>query len=618
MRIAELRVLMKARGIDAYIIPHGDAHASEYMAEHWLAREWISGFTGSAGLVVVTANKAGLWTDGRYFIQAARELNDQIELYKSGEPDVLTYQAFLEKELPTGGKLGFDGRTITAAEFAKIKEALEDKNLTFAYKEDLVGELWKDRPSMPTAKAFEHPIQFAGKTVAEKLADVRAKMKEKRITAYLLTALDSVAWLFNFRGNDIKFFPVSYAFALITHTEAHVFIDSEKITLPDAIQHDYDALPKFLQDFKTEKLFYNPNTTNVLLAEAIPKGMDASKLLKPHEDIVPMLKAVKSPTELANIKNAYIKDGIVMVKMLYWLYAAMRDNPPVTEGDIVRTLKNLRKEQPFYVCDSFATISAYGENAALSHYNSGETGTTLRAEGFFLIDTGGQYLDGTTDTTRTICLGTISEEMKRDFTLVLKGNIALSRAIFLKGTTGSALDILARKPLWEHGKNYRHGTGHGLGYCLGVHEGPHNITQLYNPVPLAEGMIISNEPALYKEGHYGIRIENIIAVAAAAARPLFADEMQSQVHARLEASSSGDSDSGNCDNPENPKNPDGTFLSFETLTYCPIDLNAIAPELLTEIERNHLNAYHQKTYEILSPHLTPEESEWLKEATQPI
>lgn len=585
-KLSALRELMSQRGLDAYIITSADAHASEYVASFWCAREWISGFTGSAGLLVVLAEEAGLWTDGRYFIQAEHELvNSGITLFKAGEKDVPTHTKFLAEKLQQGGKLGFDGRTMTAAEFTKIKDALAEKKITFAHEEDLMNEIWHNRPQMPSTPAFEHTPQFVGKTAKEKLADVRAKMTEHGITAYLLTALDSVAWLTNLRGNDIPSLPVAYAFALVTQTDAHIFINAKKIShieFPDFTLHEYEALPQFLENFRTEKLFYNPANTNVLLAEAVPKISDAHQILKPSEDIVPRLKAVKSATELENIKNAFIKEGIVITKILFWLHEKISANATITEGDIVRELQRARKSQPHYICDSFDTICAYGANAAQAHYSCGETGATLHAEGFLLIDTGGQYLDGTTDTTRTICLGEITDEMKRDFTLVLKGHIALARAVFLSGTTGSALDILARQPLWESGQNYRHGTGHGLGYCLSVHEGPHNISPGHNTVPLAPGMLISNEPGVYKENRYGIRTENIVSVV------------------------------------ERETTPDGTFLSLETLTHCPIDRRAIATELLTPSEIEWLNTYHAHTLETLAPHLFPPEQDWLKQSTLPI
>jgi Xaa-Pro aminopeptidase len=492
---------------------------------------------------------------------------------------VPTYQAFLTK-LPDGGKLGFDGRTLTSAAFSRIKEALHDKNIFFAHNDDLVGMLWKDRPPMPREKAFAHPPQFAGKSSAEKLKDVRSKMKEKKITAYLITALDCVAWLLNIRGSDIKNLPVVYAFALITETDAYVFADKTKISeieLENFTLHDYDDLAEFLKN--TENPYFNPDDTNVTLAGCV----ENSKSHKSTDDIIPLLKAVKTETELANIKNAFIKEGVAMVKMLHWLDNAGVGTTeyPITEGAIATVLQEFRKLQPHYLCDSFSSIIAYGANAALSHYNSGEIGAELHAEGFLLIDTGGQYLDGTTDTTRTICLGEISDEMKRNFTLVLKGHIALSRAVFLKGTTGTNLDILARMPLWENGLNYNHGTGHGIGYCLSVHEGPHNISRgNINSAAFVPGMLVTNEPAFYKENHYGIRTENVLAVIECAGR--------------------------------------SDFYAFEPLTHCPIDKRAIAAELLTETETDWLNAYHKRTFETLSPHLSDEERDWLKNAAEKI
>jgi Xaa-Pro aminopeptidase len=569
-RLAALRELMARRGIDAYIVPSGDAHASEYVADYFRAREWLSGFTGSAGLLIVLRKEAGLWTDGRYFIQAERELPAEIKLFKTGEPDVQKYQAFLAEKLPYGGKVGFDGRTLTAVEFFGIKETLKEKKISFAYTEDLIGEIWRDRPPLPKEKAFEHALKFAGKSAKEKLADVRQKMKEKKIAAYLLTALDSVAWLLNIRGRDVPNLPVVYAFALITERDAFVFIDREKISAIDGfIFHDYDALPNYLKNFSSQKIFYNPVKTNVLLAESIQNAGN----LKPAEEIVPLLKAVKSKTELANIKNAFVKEGVAMTKMLFWLDSAIKSER-VTEGDVVRVMQKFRAEQELYLGDSFATIAAYGENAAQAHYSCGEVGATLALDGFLLIDTGGQYLDGTTDTTRTICLGEPTDEMKRDFTLVLKGHIALARAVFLKGTIGSALDILARLPLWESGQNFQHGTGHGIGYCLSVHEGPHNISQHYNAVPLSPGMLVTNEPALYKKS-YGIRTENVLVVC------------------------------------EKEKTPDGEFFSFENLTLCPIDTRAIDFDLLTDIEKNWLENYHARVLEVLSPYLNAQEREWL-------
>ena len=588
-KVTALRKLMTERGLDAYVIPSGDPHASEYITDHWRTRQWLSGFTGSAGLVVVTQTEAGLWTDGRYFIQAVQELEGTgIDLFKSGEPDVPKYSAFLTEKLPSNGRLGFDGRTLPSEDFETLKKALKDKNITFAYQEDLIGKLWGERPPMPTCPAFEHEPQFAGKCASEKLADVRAKMAEKKITAYLVTALDDIAWLLNIRGNDILRTPVVYSYVLITEKDAHVFIDpgkiktiAAKLTSLGFTLHGYDALPKLLSKLPTNgKLYYNSTKTNTLLAEAIPKGYKS--LRKSEADIIPLLKAVKSETEISNIKNAFIKEGAVLVQFLKWLDESI-GKTELTESDVAEKLTALRKAQPHYLEDSFETISAYGANAALMHYRFEGKGAVLRPEGFLLVDTGGQYLDGTTDTTRTIPLGDVTDEMKRDYTLVLKGHIALARARFLDGTTGHALDVLARQPLWQAGINYRCGTGHGIGYCLGVHEGPQSISpRRENAVALVPGMLLSNEPGVYKEGLYGIRTENILLVTT---------EIE---------------------------NEDGIFLGFTPVTYCPVDLSVVDKALLSEDEREYLNSYHKKTYEALAPLLNEEECAWLANVTKAI
>ena len=591
-RITALRRLMRKNGLDAYIVPSGDAHRTGYVPVYWRTREWISGFTGSAGTLVVTADSAGLWTDSRYFIQAAQELEGTgIELHKMGEPGVKSYKQYLADILPIHGKLGFDGRVISAMEFDDIKTILKDKIVACFYQNDLVGELWIDRPLLPSKPAFEHKPAFAGKSTADKLNDVRAKMMEKKYTAYLVSALDDIAWLLNIRGMDTPYLPVVYAYAVITIKGAHVFVDSAKIadvsaklTSQGITLHEYTELPRLLSIISTDKLYYNSAKTNVLLSETIPD--DVITVNKHTEDIIPLLKAVKTNEELANIRNAFVKDGIVLVKTLKWLdEEADKVTPsaelPVSEVDVVRTVEKFRKEQPHYLCCSFLTTSAYCENAAIVHYKAVGNGAALRKEGLFLLDTGAQYLDGTTDTTRTVALGPLTDEMKRDFTLVLKGHIALARAKFLSGTSGAGLDILAKLPLWESRQSFNHGTGHGIGYCLSVHEGPQIISPSPSP-ELSPGMLLSNEPGLYKEGRYGIRTENVLLVV------------------------------------EDQKNEHGTFLSFENITHCPIDLRAIDLTVLTDTERDWLNSYHRRTYETLSPHLSEDECAWLKAATRQI
>ena len=577
---------MKERGIDAYLIPSGDAHNSEYVADYWKARGWISGFIGSSGTVVVTATKAGLWTDGRYFIQAASELvGSGIDLYKMDMPGVPTYHEFINAELPEGGKLGFDGRVIPVKEYSKLCANLSDKKISYSYNEDLIGLIWADRPSLPTAPAFEHEPRFAGKAAAEKLSDVRAEMAKHGVTAYLSVALDDIAWLLNIRGHDMPYTPVVYAYALITPSDAHVFIDrnklgglAAKLEAQGITFHDYNEIAGFLGKLDG-KLLFNPTDTSMLLAEALPPNMATKQDL--DADTIALLKAVKSDVELANTRNAYIKESIVLVRFLKWV-TQHPDVASLTEGAVARYLTQLRLGQPDIMSDSFTTIAAYGANAALSHYNPGKEGDNLKPEGFLLVDTGGQYYDGTTDTTRTIPLGAFTDEMKRNFTLVLKGHIALSRAVFPKGTNGSQLDTLARLPLWEEGLNFLHGTGHGIGYCLSVHEGPHRIAAVGSAIALQPGMLVSNEPAFYVEGEYGIRTENVLEVVARG------------------------------------KTAYGEYYGFESLIYCPIATEAIDISLLSDIEIDYLNSYHKQTYEVLAPLLSDDEADWLYEVTCPV
>jgi len=577
-KLKKLRALMRERGLDAYIIPSADAHNSEYVCDYWRGREWVSGFTGSAGLVVVTPTEAGLWTDGRYFIQAAQELPESITLYKMGQPGIPTYEEFLRGKKTA--KIGFDGRTMTVSAFEGIKEKLP--NAEYSYIEDLVGMIWQDRPVLPTAPAFEHPPEFAGLSAAQKLEDVRVKMKVAGVDTYLVTALDDIAWLLNIRGRDVAATPLVYAFVLITEKDAHVFTDRNKftdlagkLTCQGFTMHDYDAVPDMLKSLSASgKIYYNKEKTNTLLAESI------SQELQDTNDIIAYMKGAKTAVELSNTRNAYIKEGVVLVKMLKWLNENV--DKGLTEDDVDKKITALRKEQEYYLHDGFNTIAAYMANGALSHYRHTGAGDSIKPEGFLLIDTGGQYMDGTTDTTRTIAVGALTDEMIRDFTLVLKAHIAFSLAVFPTGTTGHQLDMVARQPILQSLQNYNHGTGHGIGYCLGVHEGPHRISPHPVQVALVPGMLASNEPALYKEGRYGIRTENIVAVK------------------------------------ELCKNEFGEFLAFETLTLCPYDMRAVDLDMLTQQEKEFVNAYHARVFETLAPLLSVDEQAWLANATYKI
>lgn len=586
-RIKGLRNLMKERGIKAYIIPTYDPHQSEYIADHYKTRVWISGFTGSAGTVVVTEDEAILWTDGRYFIQAEKELEgSEIQLYKMGIPGFPTYMEWLRDNLNDGDSLGFDGKIFPQEDVKRLEKEIGQKDIQFIDEYDLVGELWTDRPSKPKGKAFVHDVKYAGKTAREKIEEVREEMAKKGADYFLLGSLDDIAWLYNIRGRDIACNPVVISYALISKDEAWWFVDGDK--LDDEVKShleengiaidEYDRVIDYVKDIKKgSKVFLDPARINRWLYKGIPEECEIVE----GTNITSQLKGIKNSTEIENQKNAYIKDGVALVKFLYWL-----DNNVgkinITEVSAAEKLEEFRKEQEGFIEPSFDTIAAYKENAAMMHYKAeeGKSNYDLKKEGMFLIDSGGQYLDGTTDITRTIVLGDITQEEKRDFTLTLKGHINLIDARFLYGATGSNLDVLARYPLWQEGIDYKSGTGHGIGFLLNVHEGPHRISPIPNNVRLEKGMVVTIEPGVYRAGKYGIRIENVAVVV------------------------------------EDIETDSGQFMKFETISYCPIDLEAVDVEMLTDKERKWLNDYHEKVYQKLSPFLNEEEKEWLKNKTR--
>lgn len=586
-RIKGLRNLMKERGIKAYIIPTYDPHQSEYIADHYKTRVWISGFTGSAGTVVVTEDEAILWTDGRYFIQAEKELEgSEIQLYKMGIPGFPTYMEWLRDNLNDGDSLGFDGKIFPQEDVKRLEKEIGQKDIQFIDEYDLVGELWTDRPSKPKGKAFVHDVKYAGKTAREKIEEVREEMAKKGADYFLLGSLDDIAWLYNIRGRDIACNPVVISYALISKDEAWWFVDGDK--LDDEVKShleengiaidEYDRVIDYVKDIKKgSKVFLDPARINRWLYKGIPEECEIVE----GTNITSQLKGIKNSTEIENQKNAYIKDGVALVKFLYWL-----DNNVgkinITEVSAAEKLEEFRKEQEGFIEPSFDTIAAYKENAAMMHYKAeeGKSNYDLKKEGMFLIDSGGQYLDGTTDITRTIVLGDITQEEKRDFTLTLKGHINLIGARFLYGATGSNLDVLARYPLWQEGIDYKSGTGHGIGFLLNVHEGPHRISPIPNNVRLEKGMVVTIEPGVYRAGKYGIRIENVAVVV------------------------------------EDIETDSGQFMKFETISYCPIDLEAVDVEMLTDKERKWLNDYHEKVYQKLSPFLNEEEKEWLKNKTR--
>ena len=580
---------MKQHDLNAWIIPATDPHQGEYIPAHWQTRTWFSGFTGSAGMVVVTQEFAGLWTDSRYFIQAENELKGTgIELVKLKIPHTPEYIDWLMEKLPEGSKVGFDGKVVSAQLARLMESRFREKGIATDASMDLPGMIWEDRPALPGAMVFEHEEALAGKSRWEKLAMVRDEMKAIGAGYHLLTALDDIAWMFNLRGADVDYNPVFVSYAIITPNNSLLFVDEKK--LPDnAISRlkeegvtvkPYDAIADYLKGLSEESsILYSSGKISHYLAQAIPRHC------RKIDDIsIPArLKACKNKVEAANIRKAMVKDGVALVRFFRWLEEKI-GKITITEVSLDEQLGKFRKQQQGYTGNSFSTIAGYRDHGAIVHYSATrETAYELQPEGILLLDSGAQYPDGTTDITRTISLGKPSGEEKRDFTLVLKGHIELSRAVFPAGTKGFHLDVLARKALWQDGKNYGHGTGHGVGFFLNVHEGPQGITP--NPAvnyPLQPGMVLSNEPGFYREGHYGIRTENLVMVV-----PLTETAF-------------------------------GSFLGFETLTLFPYDLNLIDSSMLSHDEKQWINHYHQEVYEKLAPGLDEEEKKWLSHKTRAI
>ncbi|MBR3756010.1 MAG: aminopeptidase P family protein [Firmicutes bacterium] len=563
-QLTNLRQIMTARNIDACLIPTTDFHNSEYVNDYFKSREFISGFTGSAGTLVITPKEAKLWTDGRYFLQAAAELNGTgIDLMKMGQPEVPTIQEYLESVLDDTSTLAFDGRVVDNATGSQYAE-----KFNVIYDVDLPGEIWPDRPEIVPSKIYPLSDEITGESAESKLKRIRRFMAEKHTDYHLISQLEDIAWLYNLRGNDIKHTPVFFAFALITAEEDRLYVldDSFKGGLP------YLQIFEDLSKLPAGTMLLNKEAASYALCKAIPEAVQ----IIDHENPCTLMKALKNQTEISATKNAHLKDGAAMVEFLYWL-KNHPDKSHLTEIAAADYLASCRAKQEGFQDLSFATISGYGENGAIVHYDpTPETDKKLHPEGFLLVDSGGQYTDGTTDITRTIALGPLSEEMKQHYTAVLKGHIALARAKFATGTTGAQLDPLARKPLQDLGLNYNHGTGHGVGHLLSVHEGPQTISPRGTKFAIQPGMITSNEPGVYMEGSHGIRLENEILCV---------------------------------------ENTDGQ-LEFETITFCPFDCDAILADQLTEDERNWINDYHAKVYDKIAPLISVESKNWLYEATK--
>ncbi len=584
---------MQKRNIDMYIVPTSDFHESEYVGDYFKARKYITGFTGSAGTAVITKDAAGLWADGRYFIQAEQQLaGSPITLYRMGEEGVPTVKEYVEQNLKEGGCLGFDGRVINAKDGEDYEKTAAGRQGTVYADEDLVGVIWEGRPELPKNPVFVLEGKYAGESTESKLKRLREKMAEKKAGIHILTSLYDIAWLFNIRGGDISHVPVVLSFAAITDQDCIWFIHEEVLdqNLQQYCREQHITILPYGDIYRYAEEI--PENASVLLDKNIVNYRIfhnlAPKVNVVHgENPTELMKAVKNETELSNIRNAHVKDGVAFTKFMYWLKTNI-GKIEITEISASDYLEGLRKEQELFVDLSFDTISAYGANAAMMHYTATpESNAVLKPQGFLLVDSGGHYLDGSTDITRTMALGSLTEEEKFHFTTVCRSNLNLAAAKFLHGCRGLNLDILSRGPLWNLGLDYKCGTGHGIGYLLNVHEGPNGfrwkiVPERGDSCVLEEGMVTTDEPGVYLEGKYGIRTENELICKKA------------------------------------EKNEYGQFMEFETITYAPIDLDAILPEEMTATERNLLNQYHKMVYEKISPFLEKEEQEWLKTYTREI
>ncbi len=592
-RIQALRAEMQKRNIDMYIVPTSDFHESEYVGDYFKARKYITGFTGSAGTAVITKDAAGLWADGRYFIQAEQQLaGSPITLYRMGEEGVPTVKEYVEQNLKEGGCLGFDGRVINAKDGEDYEKTAAGRQGTVYADEDLVGVIWEGRPELLKNPVFVLEGKYAGESTESKLKRLREKMAEKKAGIHILTSLYDIAWLFNIRGGDISHVPVVLSFAAITDQDCIWFIHEEVLdqNLQQYCREQHITILPYGDIYRYAEEI--PENASVLLDKNIVNYRIfhnlAPKVNVVHgENPTELMKAVKNETELSNIRNAHVKDGVAFTKFMYWLKTNI-GKIEITEISASDYLEGLRKEQELFVDLSFDTISAYGANAAMMHYTATpESNAVLKPQGFLLVDSGGHYLDGSTDITRTMALGSLTEEEKFHFTTVCRSNLNLAAAKFLHGCQGLNLDILSRGPLWNLGLDYKCGTGHGIGYLLNVHEGPNGfrwkiVPERGDSCVLEEGMVTTDEPGVYLEGKYGIRTENELICKKA------------------------------------EKNEYGQFMEFETITYAPIDLDAILPEEMTATERNLLNQYHKMVYEKISPFLEKEEQEWLKTYTREI
>ena len=590
-RIAKLRALMAEKGIDAYVVPTADFHQSEYVGEHFKARKYITGFSGSYGTAVICQDDAGLWTDGRYFFQATNELEGSgVRLMKMFVGDTPSVTEYLADKIPEGGKVGFDGRVLSMDEGKEYEDALSPKNISIDYEEDLIDQIWEDRPPLSDKPAFFLDEKYSGESSAHKLERVRKIMKDNGATVHIIASLDDTGWLLNVRGDDIDFFPLLLSYPIVRMDGVDLYVDETKLN--DRILEEFKKVNVTLhpyndiyEDIKkldaSETALIDPMKTNYALYKNIP-----CKIVEAANPTI-LMKAMKNDVELENIKEAHIKDGIAITKFMYWIKTRY-DKEDITALSSADKLTSLRAAQEGYIRDSFEPLCAFADHAAMMHYSpSKETDVVLKEGAMFLNDTGGGYYEGSTDITRTFILGSIDQDMKKYFTAVVRAMMNLSRANFLYGCHGYNLDVLVRQPIWDLNIDFQCGSGHGVGYLGNVHEPPTGFRWYVVPSKnehhqLEEGMVITDEPGIYEDGKFGIRIENEFIVR------------------------------------KGELNKYGQFMHFETITFAPIDLDGIDPEEMTKSEREWLNTYHKDVYEKIGPHLTDEEREWLKEYTRAI
>ena len=585
--ITSLRRLMLEKGIDAYLIYGTDPHLSEYVPAAWRSREWISGFTGSYGKVAISQSRASLWTDSRYFIQAEMQLSGtEIEMIKDRQADTISVDSWMGKELKSGSVVATDGLTISAAEANALEQKLNANGITLELNVDLVSPIWEKRPIISQAPVYDFPVRYAGRSRAEKLAEIRNQLIKHEAGATLICQLDDVAWTFNLRGKDISYNPLFTSYGYIDEQQAILFINDGKV--PEGLRLDmeregvrvinYESIYSFLEQIDSLTFYLDPERTNSLIYRIVTKRLKVIDGLS----IPTLLKSVKNEVENEGMRNAHIRDGVAIVNFLFW-FDQNFGKEKITELTVGAKLKEFRSGEDLFMGESFSSLVAFGSHGAIVHYSAtSETVYEVLPDGILLFDTGGHYLDGTSDITRTISTGEVTPQQQLDFTLVLKGTIQLAMAVFPENTKGYSLDSFARKALWSNGLNYGHGTGHGVGHFLCVHEGPMSIRQEYNSEPIREGQVLTDEPGLYRTGEYGIRTENVMVCQ------------------------------------EKYKSDFGRFLSFDTLTLCPVDRKLINRQLLTEEELNWLNTYHARVYTELGSRLDTEVLQWLKTQCVPI